>query len=70
MEARGGPGWTAVVGDWDGSGHSEPGTVDPNGNWYLIGGNGQALRGKQRWRVLQPGGRCIPINPAASSFPL
>jgi hypothetical protein len=39
----GGPGWTAVVGDWDGSGHTEIGTVDPSGNWYLITSTGTLI---------------------------
>jgi hypothetical protein len=31
----GGPGWTPVVGDWNGDGVSSIGVVDPTGMWYL-----------------------------------
>ncbi len=31
----GGPGWTPVVGDWNGDGSTTVGVVDPNAVWYL-----------------------------------
>src|SRR5262249_51178155 len=38
--AYGGPGWTPVVGDWDGNGTWTVGVVDPTRTWYLRNNNG------------------------------